>query len=127
MPTPVFSIASEGGKGDNQTSNTEGFKAAVAKIKAAGGGTLLVPEGTWLTGPFNLTSNMTLYLARGGTIQGNTDLGEWPLMPAMRSYGEVRREREWPRQWWGDRERERDRELERERQRERQWNDITEW
>ena len=40
MPTPVFSIACEGGKGDNQTSNTEGFKAAVAKIKAAGGGTL---------------------------------------------------------------------------------------
>ena len=59
MPAPLFSIASEGGKGDNATSNTVGFKAAVAKIQAAGGGTLLVPEGTWLTGPFNLTSNMT--------------------------------------------------------------------
>lgn len=90
MPPPVISIAKFGGKGDNRTSNTAGFKAAVAEIKGAGGGTLLVPAGTWLTGPFNLTSNMTLYLTEGASIQGSTDLQEWPLMPPMKSYGQGR-------------------------------------
>ena len=51
------------------------------------GGTLLVPTGNWLTGPFNLTFNMTLFLASGATIQGSTNMAEWPLMPPMKSYG----------------------------------------
>jgi polygalacturonase len=90
-PAPVVSIADiAGAKPDNRTSNTRCFRAAVAKIASAGGGTLLVPEGTWLTGPFNLTSNMTLYLESGATLQGSTDLAEWPLMPPMKSYGQGR-------------------------------------
>ena len=55
-----------------------------------GKGTLFVPPGTWMTGPFNLTSNMTLFLANGATIQGSTNMSEWPLMPAMSSYGQGR-------------------------------------
>ena len=55
-----------------------------------GRGTLFVPSGTWMTGPFNLTSNMTLFLANGATIQGSTDISEWPLMPPMPSYGQGR-------------------------------------
>jgi hypothetical protein len=34
-----------------------------------GGMLLYVPPGVWLTGPFNLTSHMTLFLARGATIK----------------------------------------------------------
>eukprot|EP01052_Picozoa_sp_SAG31_P040223 SAG31_NODE_5775_length_2332_cov_1.669503_2_plen_252_part_00 len=90
MPPPVVNIEREGGTADNRTSNTKQFAAAVAKIRGAGGGTLLVPKGLWLTGPFNLTSNMTLYLASGAVIQASTDLGEWPLMPPMKSYGQGR-------------------------------------
>lgn len=91
MPAPIVNIATlAGAKPDNKTSNTAVFRAAVAAIEAAGGGTLLVPEGTWLSGPFNLTSNMTLYLAANATIQGSTDMAEWPLMPAMKSYGQGR-------------------------------------
>ena len=91
MPAPIVSISDfRGAKADNSTSNTQHFKAAVAQIEAHGGGTLLVPKGTWLTGPFNLTSNMTLFIMSGGTIQGSTDLAEWPLMPPMKSYGQGR-------------------------------------
>ena len=90
MPAPIVNIATLGAKPDNKTSNTAIFRAAVATIEKAGGGTLLVPEGTWLTGPFNLTSNLTLYLKAEATIQGSTDMAEWPLMPAMKSYGQGR-------------------------------------
>ena len=41
----------------------------------------------FVTGPFNLTSHCTLYLEHGATLLGSTDLAEWPLMPAMPSYG----------------------------------------
>lgn len=84
---PVLDIRRFGAIGDNITSNTAAFQASVQAIAAAGGGTLLVPTGTWLTGPFNLTSNMTLFLASGATIQGSTNMTEWPLMPPMKSYG----------------------------------------
>ena len=36
MPSPIFNISDFGAKGDNFTSNTHAFKAAVASIKTAG-------------------------------------------------------------------------------------------
>ena len=36
MPDPIFNISDFGAKGDNLTSNTHAFKAAVAKIEDAG-------------------------------------------------------------------------------------------
>ena len=56
------------------------FARAVARIerrRGARGGTLLyVPPGVWLTGPFNLTSHMTLFLARGAVIRA-TQVGRF--------------------------------------------------
>jgi polygalacturonase len=85
----VISITDVGGVGDGKTSNTASFVGAVAKL-AETGGTLKVPAGVFLTGPFNLTSHMTLLVEDGGTILGSTNLSEWPLMPPMPSYGQGR-------------------------------------
>ena len=85
----VVSITDEGGVGDGKTSNTAAFVRAVAKL-APTGGTLKVPSGVFLTGPFNLTSHMTLLVEEGGTILGSTNLTEWPLMPPMPSYSQGR-------------------------------------
>lgn len=88
-PQPVFSIGDQSGsRGDDNTSNTDSFKSIIAKIKKAGSGTLFVPEGTWLTGPFNLTSNMTLYITGNATIHGSTNLSEWHIIPPVKSYGQ---------------------------------------
>jgi hypothetical protein len=40
---------------------------------------LYVPPGVWLTGPFNLTSHMTLFLARDATIKA-TQVSYFPLL-----------------------------------------------
>ena len=86
----VFNVTSFGAVGDGKTSNTKAFVAAVAAVAAAGGGTIVVPRGVWLTGPFNLTSHCTLFLQAGAKLLGSTDLEEWPLMPPMPSYGSGR-------------------------------------
>ncbi|CAN6380945.1 unnamed protein product [Urochloa humidicola] len=87
------SVASFGGVGDGRTLNTAAFSRAVASIersRAPGGAELRVPPGVWLTGPFNLTSHMTLFLARGAIIRATKDTSSWPLMEPLPSYGRGR-------------------------------------
>ncbi|CAN6374791.1 unnamed protein product [Urochloa humidicola] len=87
------SVASFGGVGDGRTLNTAAFGRAVASIerrRAPGGAELHVPPGVWLTGPFNLTSHMTLFLARGAIIRATQETSSWPLMEPLPSYGRGR-------------------------------------
>jgi polygalacturonase len=68
----VISIKDFGGVGDGKTVNTWPFRKAVYRIshmRRIGGTMLYVPPGVWLTGSFNLTSHMTLYLARGAILK----------------------------------------------------------
>jgi polygalacturonase len=69
IPSTVFLLTDYGGVGDEKTINTDAFKKAVAAIKAAGGGQLVVPAGTYLTLPFELTSHMDLHLNYGAIIK----------------------------------------------------------
>lgn len=67
-----ISIVDFGGVGDGVTLNTKAFKAAIYRIEHLNrtGGTLLyIPPGEYVTAPFNLTSRMTLYLARNAVIK----------------------------------------------------------
>lgn len=82
-----LSLSDLGGKGDGKYLNTHIIEGAVAQIGAAGGGTLVVPAGTWLTAPFNLTSHMTLYLGAGATLLATTNKSLWPVVRALPTYG----------------------------------------
>ena len=65
------SITDYGAVGDGKTLNTAAFARAVAELSRCagdGGAALVVPEGRWLTGPFNLTSHFTLFLHHGAEI-----------------------------------------------------------
>ena len=80
------SILDYGGVGDGKTDNTAAFGRAVAAVAAAGGGTLTVPAGRFLTGPFNLTSRFTLSLAVGATLLGGVDFATWPRVAPLPSF-----------------------------------------
>ncbi|KAK7276710.1 hypothetical protein RIF29_17855 [Crotalaria pallida] len=89
----TISITDYGGVGDGRYINTKAFKEAVyaiQRLRRAGGTLLYVPPGVYLTGPFNLTSNMTLYLAAGAVIKATQDSLNWPLIPPLPSYGRGR-------------------------------------
>lgn len=67
-----ISITDFGGVGDGRTLNTKAFREAIYRIqhlRRRGGTLLYIPPGVYLTGSFNLTSRMTLYLARGAVIK----------------------------------------------------------
>ncbi|KAK4338495.1 hypothetical protein RND71_042982 [Anisodus tanguticus] len=88
-----ISILDFGGVGDGRTLNTKAFEEAIFRIqhlKRRGGTLLYVPAGVYLTGPFNLTSRMTLYFACGAVIKATQDPSQWPLVNPLPSYGRGR-------------------------------------
>jgi polygalacturonase len=75
-----------GGIGDGQANETAALQGAIDACPE--GGRVFIPEGTWLTGPLFLKSDMDLHLARGARILGHPDVEKWPVLPATRG-GEV--------------------------------------
>lgn len=68
------SILEFGAVGDGKTLNTIAFQNAIFYLKSfadKGGAQLYVPPGKWLTGSFNLTSHLTLFLEKGAVIIGS--------------------------------------------------------
>jgi polygalacturonase len=86
-----FDLSKFGGKGDGVTLNTDAFTAAVAAIKAAGGGELYVGKGVWMTTGFALTSHMSLFLEDGATLLGaSPNNSRWrPRNESCSSYPKV--------------------------------------
>lgn len=48
---PTFDITKYGAKGDNATLNTQSFELAVSAVKQAGGGTVYIHDGIFITAP----------------------------------------------------------------------------
>ena len=67
--------------GDGTTLNTAAFNAAIDRLAVAGGGTLRVPAGRYLTGTIYLKSCVTLHLDNGAVIVGSTNLADYPRNP----------------------------------------------
>lgn len=73
-------IKSFGAKCDGVTSNTKAFAAAIDAVAKKGGGTVVVPEGVWLTGPIVLQSNINLHTEKGALIVYTKNYEEYPLV-----------------------------------------------
>lgn len=57
MPHPIVNVRSLGAKGDGKTNDTDAFAAAAYVINSSGGGTLLIPPGTYIVGKQTLTGS----------------------------------------------------------------------
>src|SRR5262249_28348929 len=71
--TRTYNIRDFGAKGDGKTLDTAPLQAAIDACTRDGGGTVLVPSGTFVVGTTELKSNVTLHLAASATLLGSGD------------------------------------------------------
>ncbi|MGA9118006.1 MAG: glycoside hydrolase family 28 protein [Bacteroidota bacterium] len=88
FPATTFDIRHFGAVPDGSTLNTRALDSALKACAAAGGGTVIVPPGTWLTGPIELSSNICLRLERGAVLQMSSRLEDFPLIPRGENEGQ---------------------------------------
>jgi len=79
IPNAIFNFTNYGAIGDGKTLNTAAMQKAIDTAAAAGGGTVLVPAGQFLTGPFTLASSINLHLAKDAVILIRDDLTNYPV------------------------------------------------
>ncbi len=80
IPERVFNIISYGAVGDGATMNTVAFMKTIEACAEAGGGTVLVPPGLWLTGPIELKSNINFHVSRGAFILFSRNHADYPIV-----------------------------------------------
>jgi len=76
----TFNIVKYGAKADGITLNTKSIGSAIDACTQAGGGTVLIPAGFWLTGPITLKNNVNLHVSEGAVVQFTDDTNEYPLI-----------------------------------------------
>jgi len=57
--------------------NTAHIQDAINACNEAGGGRVVIPPGTWLTGTLDLLSNVELHLENGAVLKGSTDIKDF--------------------------------------------------
>lgn len=64
--------------GDAKTINTSFLQKAIDHCSETGGGEVIFPAGTYLTGTLELKDNVTLYLQHASTLLGSTNEKDYP-------------------------------------------------
>lgn len=83
----TYDLRAFGAVPDGKTLCTRAIQKAIDACAAAGGGTVCIPAGQWLTGTIYLKSRVTLSLDAGCTLLGSTDLKDYPEnVSSVRSY-----------------------------------------
>ncbi|MGD0610267.1 MAG: glycosyl hydrolase family 28 protein [Anaerolineales bacterium] len=78
--TPIkFNLRDFGARGDGENMDTAALHKVIHACVEAGGGTVVVPAGTYRVGPFELFSHVTLFLESGAVILASDRLEDYPL------------------------------------------------
>ncbi|OLB78806.1 MAG: endopolygalacturonase [Actinobacteria bacterium 13_2_20CM_2_71_6] len=80
FPDATFDVTKYGAKGDGTTDDTAAFAKAITACNAAGGGHVVVPSGTYLTGAIYLKSNVDLHLNSGATLKFSGTASRYPTV-----------------------------------------------
>ncbi|MBN1360603.1 MAG: glycoside hydrolase family 28 protein [Sedimentisphaerales bacterium] len=75
-----FTITDHGAVGDGQTVNTKAIQAAIDKCASDGGGTVVVPAGTFLSGAVFFKQGVNLHVEADGMLKGTTHMADYKLV-----------------------------------------------
>ncbi len=75
----IYNVLDYGAIGDGQTNSTVAIQKAIDACSMAGGGTVLIPPGRYLTGSIQLKDFVTLELKGNAFLLGSMKLEDYPL------------------------------------------------
>ncbi len=76
----TFNILNYGAIADGLTLNSVAINKTIDECAKQGGGTVLIPRGSFVTGPIIMKSNINLHLAKGAFIIFTKDFDQYPLV-----------------------------------------------
>jgi hypothetical protein len=85
----VYNIRDYGAKGDAVSLDTTALQTAIDFCHRRGGGTVLVPAGTFLIGTVEIRSNITLHLAASAKLLGSADGKQYRAVDAIPLSGDT--------------------------------------
>ncbi|MFH0969349.1 MAG: glycoside hydrolase family 28 protein [Patescibacteria group bacterium] len=77
FPENICNISDYGAVNDGVTKNTKAFTDAMNACAEKGGGIVLVPKGSWLTGPIHFKSNINLHIEKGAEVLFSTNFEDY--------------------------------------------------
>ena len=76
-----------GARADGTTKDTKAIQAAIDDCASAGGGTVKLAGGTFVSAPVVLKNNITLDIGKGATLLGSPDHADYPAKAEFRAPG----------------------------------------
>jgi polygalacturonase len=73
------SITDFGAVADDATINTKSIQAAIDHLAASGGGTVVVPQGVFVSGALFFKPRVDLHLQAGAVLKCSTDMANFPV------------------------------------------------
>src|SRR5690349_15750603 len=73
-----YNIAEKGAVGDGKTLNTKAIQAVIDACAKKGGGTVVIPQGVFLSGSIFLKPGVQLELQEGAVLKGSTNINDYP-------------------------------------------------
>lgn len=64
---------------DDGKVHTQGIQALIDKAHENGGGVIVVPQGTYMTGSLYFKQGVNLYVSQGGVLKGSSDVSDYDI------------------------------------------------
>lgn len=77
-----YVITNFGASTDSTVLNTKSIQQTIDKASNEGGGTIVIPQGTFLTGALFFKPNTSLKLLKGAVLKGSDNIADYPLVPS---------------------------------------------
>jgi polygalacturonase len=77
-----FVLTKHGVSSDSNVVQTDAIQKVIDLAHARGGGVIVVPKGTFLSGALFFKPNTHLYVSEGAVLKGSDNIADYPIMPS---------------------------------------------